>query len=353
MDVLKPDSQQFITSRRAMMQGIGALAGGVVATSALGGPVEAAAPVAQRSSVDGTTMTASAKFRRRMNSGETQMMALVSNIVTAKLADIAGFPLIIIGGSAIGGDKYLMGDWGMVTPGDMAEAIFRMSEVVEAPIMVDGDDGGGMGGPLNVYQAIQKYEKAGAGGVLIEDMTGLKHMGPNFPEGMILTKEAMVDNVHAAVDARKDQNFVILVRTDVMFRSPAPSARARTIADMHDRLEAYAAAGGDVIFAQGMPADEIDIAMRQTGKAIMVNGVSLGVARQKKAHILLTGDPIGAARGVMYALLTETRKTGAMPSDKFPALPADVRRQLLDLDAVEARAQKYNAYRPNRARLVP
>src|SRR2546430_2340662 len=47
---------------------------------------------------------------------------------------------------------------------------------------------GGLGGPLNVYRAVQKYERAGAGAVMIEDLTGVKHMGRNFPEGPIISK---------------------------------------------------------------------------------------------------------------------------------------------------------------------
>lgn len=293
--------------------------------------------------------TAGAKVRACISAGETQMMAIVSNIVTAKLADIAGFPLIILGGSALGGDKLLVGDWGMVTPDDLAEAIFRITETVDAPIIADGDDGGGMGGPLNVYSALRKYEKAGAGGMLIEDMTGVKHMGAEFPEGMIMTREAMIDNIHAAVDARTDPDFAIFVRTDVLFRPPAPAARSGAVAEMQDRLQAYAEAGGDVVFASGMPVEEIEVVMRRTKKAIMVNGMTLAMARQKKANIFLMSDPIAAARGVMYSLLAEARTTGEMRLDKFPALPADVRRKLLDVDSVEERARKYNAYRPVRA----
>ena len=347
MEDKKAEAQPSTTSRRTLIQGIGALAGGMIAPSAFGPSLEAAAAVApQGASASQTNMSAGARFRTRMNSGEPQMMPIVGDMATGKIADILGFPLLIVGGGALASAKLLTGDWGMLQPDDLSEFVSRLSMAVDASIMIDGDDGGGLGGPLNVYRAVEKYERAGAGAVMIEDLTGVKHMGRDFPEGPIISKQGLVDKVHAAVDARRDSTFCVCVRTDVMVLAARnPAGRERAVVDMHDRLQAGIEAGADIVFAAGMPADQIEIAMQRTGKPIIAGGLSLEAARQKKVNIMLVSDPVpGPAWGLIYALLKEAKETGSFDADTFPALPADVRRKMLDSDAVEARVRKYNVF---------
>ena len=101
----------------------------------------------------------------------------------------------------------------MTTIDDLIEYCSRMTDAIQLPVISDADDGGG--NPLNVYRAIQRFERAGAACVMIEDLYGAKHLR-GLSEGKILSAAAMVDKVHAATDARRDGDTLIMTRCDIV-----------------------------------------------------------------------------------------------------------------------------------------
>ena len=90
----------------------------------------------------------------------------------------------------------------MGTMDDLIGFCQRAAEAIDIPIIADADDGGG--NPLNVYRTVQRYERAGAACVMIEDLYGAKHL-TGYSEGKILGAEAMIDKIHAATDARRER----------------------------------------------------------------------------------------------------------------------------------------------------
>ena len=183
-----------------------------------------------------------------------------------------GFEIVMTGGSALSLSKYGIGDFGMITMDDLVEFCGRTADRIAAPIIADADDGGG--NPLNVYRTVQRMEKAGAACVMIEDLYGAKHIA-GYDEGRILAREAMVDKVRAAVDARRNDDLALLVRSDVV-------ADGGPLEDALERVTSYAEAGGDVIFVPGIPLDQCRRAVEMAGRPILTGAPFAGRGARRR-----------------------------------------------------------------------
>jgi len=224
-------------TRRQFIHGTGLLAGGVLA-----GPIASAAgEQAARARGAAEPASAGARLRKLIEPGDPVQCPVIHDVISAKLAVDHGFPMVLAGGGAISQDQFGMGDYGMLTITEMIEITARIADSVDVPIIADGDDGGG--NPLNVIRAVRMLERAGAACVLIEDLFGAKHLA-GLSNGNVLTTAAMVDKIHAAADARRDQAFALLARCD------APKEEA------YDRVAAYAQAGADIIMVGAIPPEE-------------------------------------------------------------------------------------------------
>ena len=113
---------------------------------------------------------------------------------------------------------------------------------------------------------------------------------------------------------------------------------------MHDRLQAGIEAGADIVFAAGMPADQIEIAMQRTGKPIMRRPLAGSRTAEEGQHHACERPRSGTGLGPDLRAVEGGEGDGSFAADTFPALPADVRRKMLDSDAVEARVRKYNVF---------
>lgn len=147
-------------------------------------------------------------------------------------------------------------DLGITTLEDVLIDVRRITEVTELPLLVDIDTG--WGGAFNIARAVRALEKAGAGAVHIEDQVQQKRCG-HRPNKAIVSQEEMVDRVKAATDARRDDSFVIMARTDALAVEGLQSAI--------DRARACVEAGADMIFPEAIT----DLAMyKQFAEAVGV-----------------------------------------------------------------------------------
>jgi methylisocitrate lyase len=124
---------------------------------------------------------------------------------------------------------------------DVLTDVRRITDISALPLLVDIDTG--WGGAFNIARTIRSMIKAGAAAVHIEDQVGAKRCG-HRPGKELVPAEEMVDRIKAAVDARADEQFVLMARTDALANEGLAAAIARA--------QAYVAAGADMIFAEAL-----------------------------------------------------------------------------------------------------
>ena len=183
-------------------------------------------------------MTAAA-LRSTLSDGRSRLVVSAYDALTARAAEAAGFEILHVTG--FGSAAALTGgpDIGLVTMTEMVETTRRICDAVERPVIADADTG--YGNPLNVARTVRAFENAGAAGLHIEDQVTPKRCGHMAGKEVIPTGE-MVAKIAAAVDVRRDHDFVIIARTD-----------ARAVEGLDAAIEracAYAAAGADVLFVE-------------------------------------------------------------------------------------------------------
>ena len=191
-------------------------------------------------------MTAAA-LRSTLGDGNSRLVVSAYDALTARVAEAAGFEILHVTGfgsaAAITGGP----DIGLVTMTEMVETTRRICDAVERPVIADADCG--YGNPLNVMRTVRALEAAGAAGLHLEDQVTPKRCGHMAGKAVIPTAE-MVAKVAAAVDARSDEDFVIIARTDAR----APEGLDAAL----ERAHAYSAAGADVLFVEAPESrDEI------------------------------------------------------------------------------------------------
>lgn len=163
------------------------------------------------------------------------------NAYTALMATNIGHQAIYISGGACANASYGLPDLGMTSMNDVLEDARRITAVVDTPLMIDIDTG--WGGAFNIARTIRESIRAGVAAVHIEDQVAQKRCG-HRPNKEVVSESEMVDRIKAAVDAKTDDDFFILARTD----SYAIEGLQASI----DRAGAYIEAGADGIFAEAM-----------------------------------------------------------------------------------------------------
>ncbi len=163
------------------------------------------------------------------------------NAYTARMAEATGFRALYLSGGGVAANSLGMPDLGISTMEDVLIDVRRITDATSLPLLVDIDTG--WGGAFNIARAIRSLSKAGAAAVHIEDQVGAKRCGHRPGKELVPTGE-MVDRIKAAVDARIDDEFVVMARTDALANEGLASAIARA--------QAYVAAGADMIFAEAV-----------------------------------------------------------------------------------------------------
>jgi 2-methylisocitrate lyase-like PEP mutase family enzyme len=167
--------------------------------------------------------------------------------LSARLVEQAGFDVVYMTG--FGSTASLVGrpDVGLLTGTEMVDNARRLAAAVDVPVIADADTG--YGNAINVVRTVQAYEQAGVAGIHIEDQVMPKKCGHMSGKAVIPADE-MVGKLRAAVEARRDPEFLLIARTD--------AAAVEGLDAALDRARAYAAAGADVLFVEA-PTSEDDI----------------------------------------------------------------------------------------------
>ena len=182
-----------------------------------------------------------AKFRQALKDNNPLQIVGAINAYCAMLAQDACHKAIYLSGGGVANASYGPPDLGITSLNDVIADVERISNASEIPLLVDIDTG--WGGAFNIARTIKAMEKAGAAAVHLEDQVAQKRCG-HRPNKAIVSQAEMVDRVKAAVDARTDDDFVIMARTDALAVEGMDSAIERAIACVE--------AGADAIFPEAI-----------------------------------------------------------------------------------------------------
>jgi 2-methylisocitrate lyase-like PEP mutase family enzyme len=189
------------------------------------------------------------------------------DVFTACLIEAAGLETVFLGGFGTSASLLGLPDVGFLTLTEMSDAVRRMAQRVAIPVVADADTG--HGDLHNVARTVREFETAGAAGLLLEDQVSPKRCG-HFQGKQIIAVDEMVLKLRAALDARRDPNFVIVARTDAR----AVEGVDRAI----ERANRYGAAGADVCFIEAPETRaELERIPREVPYPLLVNMLTGGV----------------------------------------------------------------------------
>lgn len=187
------------------------------------------------------TLSPGARFRKALKENHPLQIVGTINAYTAMMAEKVGHQAIYLSGGGVANASYGLPDLGMTTLNDVVEDVRRITAATDVPLLVDIDTG--WGGAFNIARTIREMERAGAAAVHIEDQVAQKRCG-HRPNKEIVSQEEMVDRITAAVDARQDDDFFIMARTDAFQKEGLDAAI--------ERAKACIEAGADGIFAEAV-----------------------------------------------------------------------------------------------------
>ncbi|MDX1754868.1 MAG: methylisocitrate lyase [Marinobacter sp.] len=188
-----------------------------------------------------TTLSPGARFRQALKENQPLQIVGTINAYAAMMAEKVGHQAIYLSGGGVANASYGLPDLGMTSMNDVVEDVRRITGASSLPLLVDIDTG--WGGAFNISRTIKEMERAGAAAVHIEDQVAQKRCG-HRPNKEIVSKEEMVDRIKACVDARQDDDFFIMARTDAFQQEGLEAAI--------DRAQACIEAGADGIFAEAV-----------------------------------------------------------------------------------------------------
>jgi methylisocitrate lyase len=185
--------------------------------------------------------SAGAAFRLAVAEGQPLQVVGAITAYAAKMAEAVGFKAIYLSGGGVAANSLGIPDLGISTMDDVLIDARRITDATPLPLLVDIDTG--WGSAFNIARTVRSFIKAGVAAVHLEDQVGQKRCG-HRPGKEVVAIEEMVDRVKAAVDARTDDQFVIMARTD--------AAAAEGLDAAIERAVAYVEAGADMIFPEAM-----------------------------------------------------------------------------------------------------
>ena len=257
-----------------------------------------------------SSRSAGAEFRAALTQESPLQVVGTINANHALLAQRAGFRAIYLSGGGVAAGSLGLPDLGISNLDDVLTDVRRITDVCDLPLLVDADTGFGASA-FNIARTVKSLIKFGAAGMHLEDQVGAKRCG-HRPNKEVVSPQEMIDRIRASVDARTDDRFVIMARTDALAVEGLSAAL--------DRAQAYAEAGADMIFAEAVT----ELPMygefaRRTGRPVLANMTEFGltplhtVDELRQAGVSLVLYPLSAFRAMNRAaeqVFTAIRRDG-------------------------------------------
>lgn len=245
-------------------------------------------------------ISAGARFRAALKAEKPLQIIGAINAYHAMLATQTGFKALYLSGGGVAAGSLGLPDLGISTLEDVLIDVRRITDAVDTPLLVDIDTG--WGGAFNIARSVKSVAKAGAAAVHIEDQVSAKRCG-HRPNKAVVSQAEMVDRIKAAVDARTDEDFVIMARTDALAVEGLQSAM--------DRACACVEAGADMIFPEAMTELSMYKQFVDAVKVpVLANITEFGstplftVAELATADVSMVLYPLSAFRAMNKAALT-------------------------------------------------
>jgi methylisocitrate lyase len=221
------------------------------------------------------------------------------NAYTAMLAQKSGFHAIYLSGAGVANASYGLPDLGMTSLANVSEDVSRITAACDLPLLVDIDTG--WGNAFNIARAIRTMIKCGAAGAHIEDQVQSKRCG-HRPKKEIVSSEEMCDRIKAAIDAKYDDRFTVMARTDALAIEGLDAAI--------ERVREYVEAGADMIFFEGATElSQYKAVTKACSVPVLANITEFGVtplftkAELATAGVKLILYPLSAFRAMSAAAL--------------------------------------------------
>src|SRR5215207_3469828 len=189
--------------------------------------------------------SAGTRFRQALDGERPLQVVGTINAYCALLAERAGFKAVYLSGAGVANASFGLPDLGVTTLNDVLEDARRITRATELPLLVDADTG--FGSAFSIARTVRDMIAAGVAGIHLEDQVQAKRCGHRPGKALVEPCE-MVDRIKAAADARSDDAFVLMARTD----AHAVEGLSAAI----DRSNQYVAAGADMIFAEALTSLE-------------------------------------------------------------------------------------------------
>jgi carboxyvinyl-carboxyphosphonate phosphorylmutase len=286
-------------------------------------------------------MRVTTRLKELINRPEILVCPGTYDPLMAKLIRNVGFEAMYMTGAGVSHSALAAPDLGLTTMTEMVDRAARLAEASELPLICDADTG--FGNAINVMRTVREYERAGVAGLHIEDQDMPKRCGHLFGKTLVSVGE-MVGKLKAALDTRKDNDFLIIARTD-----------ARTALGFEAALErahAYAEAGADVIFFESPRSiEELEQVPKLINKPVLANMVETGLTpylstqalQELGFHLVIHAG--GLARFLTRqaeGYLTNLRDSGTSEAYWTQMNSFAEQNALLELDKYEAWAAKYS-----------
>ena len=254
-------------------------------------------------------MRTTTKFRQLLQQPGIIQAPGAYDCLTAKLIQQAGFPAVYMTGAGTSVAQLGYADLGLATMSDMISNAGSIADILDVPLIADADTG--YGGILNVRRTIRQYERAGVAAIHIEDQEMPKRCG-HLDDKKVVSTEDMVQKIRAAVDARTDDAFTIIVRTD--------SIAVTGWEDAMNRCEEYIKAGADALFVEALRTpEEVEQVARNISVPLLYNFVESGKSPLLSASelekfgfkiVIYPGSALLSVTHVVQKVMAQLKETG-------------------------------------------
>jgi len=241
--------------------------------------------------------SAGLRFREALSNNSPLKIVGTINAYTALLAERSGHQAIYLSGGGVAASSLGVPDLGITSLQDVLIDVERITNATKLPLLVDADTG--WGGAFNIARAVKSLTNSGAAGLHLEDQVAQKRCG-HRPNKEIVTCKEMVDRLKAAVDAKTDQDFVVMARTDALANEGLESAIERAIK--------YQEAGADALFPEALTKLDEYIAMsKELDIPILANITEFGQTplfscqQLKETGVSMVLYPLSAFRAMSKA----------------------------------------------------
>jgi 2-methylisocitrate lyase-like PEP mutase family enzyme len=183
--------------------------------------------------------TCNRQLRKLLARRESTLLPGAANALAARIIEDLGYKAVYVSGAGVTNTFLGAPDIGLISLTELASHVSAMRDAVSLPLIVDADTG--FGNAINVGHTIRVLERSGANSIQLEDQDFPKRCG-HFSGKSVIAAAEMIQKIHAAVDARRDADLVIVARTDAI--------ASHGFNDAMDRAAAYIEAGADMTFVE-------------------------------------------------------------------------------------------------------